>query len=180
MTADEKVMADLSTLSDQIDACRRMLAAPDMKTSADVDGNETLLVYVGFLEACVSRMKQLVEGALSTGALGENTIEKVFLMNDRLNKTLEDCDDPSKVTEEAAAPAAAAAAAAAATVPPADDMFDPFGETSDTSAEVDPFASPAAAAATPTSSTATAAAATTSTSAADDPFDLLAKERAPR
>ena len=152
MTPDEKVNADLATLSDQIDAARSLLSAPDCNTSSDVDANETLLVYVGFLEACVPRMEQLVEGALG-GKVGEETLEKILLLNDRLNRTLDDCDNPSAVMAEAEGACAAAAAAPAEAAPAtSDDNFDPFGETMAASAalpaaadEDDPFASLAAA-----------------------------------
>ena len=170
MTADEKVLMDLSTLEKQVDACRALLSAPEMKKPEDVDGNDVLLAYVGFLEACVPRMEQLIEAALSSGALGESTVEKVLLMNDILNKTLEDCENPSKVTDAAPAPTAAAAAAAASA---ADANFDPFGVAGSSNesnfanlpGEVDPFVSltsnqPAA-----------------DTSASGDPFDLLGKEQ---
>ena len=152
MTPDEKVNADLATLSDQIDAARSLLSAPDCNTSSDVDANETLLVYVGFLEACVPRMEQLVEVALG-GKVGEETLEKILLLNDRLNRTLDDCDNPSAVMAEAEGACAAAAAAPAEAAPAtSDDNFDPFGETTAASAalpaaadEDDPFASLAAA-----------------------------------
>mmetsp|Transcript_27295 Transcript_27295/g.55045 ORF Transcript_27295/g.55045 Transcript_27295/m.55045 type:complete len:207 (-) Transcript_27295:4922-5542(-) len=176
MTADEKVSTDLATLEQQVDACRALLSAPDMKKAEDVDDNEVLLAYVGFLEACVPRMEQLIETALSTGALGEGTVEKIFIMNDRLNKTLDDCDHPSTVTDTAPAPtgtasASGSASASASAAAPADDAnFDPFGiaesNTSAAPAEVDPFASPAPQQQPP------------GASASDDPFDLLAKERA--
>ena len=174
MTADEKVSTDLATLEKQVDACRALLSAPDMKKAEDVDGNEVLLAYVGFLEACVPRMEQLVETALSTGALGESTVEKIFIMNDRLNKTLEDCDHPSRVTDTAPAPTSTGTASGSGTASaaaPADDAnFDPFGvaesNTSAAPGEVDPFASPAS------------QQPADATSASDDPFDLLAKERA--
>lgn len=165
MTPDEKVNADLNTLSEQIDAARALLAAPECNTASDVDGNETLLVYVGFLEACVPRMEQLVEGALG-GKVGEETLEKILLLNDRLNRTLDDCDNPSLVTDtEGAAPAAAAAAPAAAAAS-IDDNFDPFGDT-DLSSSATPTPAPAPAEDDPFASLAAAKPAANS---ADDPF----------
>lgn len=166
MTPDEKVNADLNTLSEQIDAARALLAAPECNTASDVDGNETLLVYVGFLEACVPRMEQLVEGALG-GKVGEETLEKILLLNDRLNRTLDDCDNPSLVTvdTEGAAPAAAAAAPAAAAAS-IDDNFDPFGDT-DLSSSATPTPAPAPAEDDPFASLAAAKPAANS---ADDPF----------
>lgn len=166
MTPDEKVNADLNTLSEQIDAARALLAAPKCNTASDVDGNETLLVYVGFLEACVPRMEQLVEGALG-GKVGEETLEKILLLNDRLNRTLDDCDNPSLVTvdTEGAAPAAAAAAPAAAAAS-IDDNFDPFGDT-DLSSSATPTPAPAPAEDDPFASLAAAKPAANS---ADDPF----------
>ena len=176
MTPDEKVNADLNTLSEQIDAARALLAAPDCNTASDVDANETLLVYVGFLEACVPRMEQLVEGALG-GKVGEETLEKILLLNDRLNRTLDDCDDPSTVTvdTEGAAPAAAAAAApaaaAAAAAAPAsvDDNFDPFGDT-DLSSSAAPTSAPVPAVADEDDPFASLAAAKPAANSTDDPF----------
>ena len=166
MSPDEKVNADLATLSDQIDAARSLLSAPDCNTSSDVAANETLLAYVGFLEACVPRMEQLVEGALG-GKVGEGTLEKILLLNDRLNRTLDDCDNPSAVMAEAEGACAAAAAAPAEAAPTTSDgNFDPFGESTAASAapptstaadEDDPFASLAAAKPAPADSS-------------DDPF----------
>ena len=173
MTPDEKVNADLNTLSEQIDAARALLAAPECNTASDVDGNETLLVYVGFLEACVPRMEQLVEGALG-GKVGEETLEKILLLNDRLNRTLDDCDNPSAVTvdTEGAASAAAPAAAAAAPAPAAtDDNFDPFGDTDlSSSAAPTPASAPAPAVADEDDPFASLAAAKPAANSADDPF----------
>ena len=171
MTPDEKVNADLNTLSEQIDAARALLAAPECNTASDVDGNETLLVYLGFLEACVPRMEQLVEGALG-GKVGEGTLEKILLLNDRLNRTLDDCDNPSAVTvdTEGAASAAAPAAAAAAPAPAAaDDNFDPFGDT-DLSSSAAPTPAPAPAVADEDDPFASLAAAKPAANSADDPF----------
>lgn len=175
MTPDEKVNADLNTLSEQIDAARALLAAPECNTASDVDANETLLVYVGFLEACVPRMEQLVEGALG-GKVGEETLEKILLLNDRLNRTLDDCDNPSTVTvdTEGATPAAAAAAAApaAAAAAPAsiDDNFDPFGD-SDLSSSAAPTPAPAPAPAVADEDDPFASlAAKPAANSADDPF----------
>jgi hypothetical protein len=99
-------------------------------------------------------MEQLVEGALG-GKVGEGTLEKILLLNDRLNRTLDDCDNPSAVLAEAEGACAAAAAAPAEKAPATSDgtsNFDPFGETTAASAvpptaadEDDPFASLAAA-----------------------------------
>lgn len=175
MTPDEKVNADLNTLSEQIDAARALLAAPECNTASDVDGNETLLVYLGFLEACVPRMEQLVEGALG-GKVGEETLEKILLLNDRLNRTLDDCDNPSAVTvdTEGAASAAAPAAAAAAAAPApaaADDNFDPFGDTDlSSSAAPTPAPAPAPAVADEDDPFASLAAAKPAANSADDPF----------
>ena len=172
MTPDEKVNADLNTLSEQIDAARALLAAPDCNTASDVDANETLLVYLGFLEACVPRMEQLVEGALG-GKVGVEKLEKILLLNDRLNRTLDDCDNPSAVTvdTEGAASAAAPAAAAAPAPAAADDNFDPFGDT-DLSSSAAPAQAPAPAPAVADEDDpfASLAAAKPAANSADDPF----------
>jgi hypothetical protein len=171
MTPDEKINADLSTLSEQIDAARALLSAPDCNTASDVDANETLLVYVGFLEACVPRMEQLVEGALG-GKVGEETLEKILLLNDRLNRTLDDCDNPSAVTvdTEIAAPAAVAAESSAT----GEDNFD-FGDAdvlaSHSAAPVTaPAPAPGAAVTDEDDPFASLAAAKPAADSADDPF----------
>ena len=91
---DVKVLTDLSTLEEQIDLCQTMLSA-----ERDVDSDEALLAVIGFLEACVPRMVELIQAGMQ-GALREKALEKCFLVNDRLCRTLEDCDepDPSKRT----------------------------------------------------------------------------------
>jgi len=58
---DEKIMHDLSTLSDQILLCQSMLSATTTASSSTPD--EALLTVIGYLEACVPRMIDLIEAA---------------------------------------------------------------------------------------------------------------------
>ena len=55
--ADTKVLTDLKTLSDQIDLCVEMLKEQNGKVDTS---NDALLGVIGFLEACVPRMVELV------------------------------------------------------------------------------------------------------------------------
>mmetsp|Transcript_26566 Transcript_26566/g.55777 ORF Transcript_26566/g.55777 Transcript_26566/m.55777 type:complete len:210 (+) Transcript_26566:97-726(+) len=100
--ADEKVMGDLATLEDKISLCQSMLN----ESGASIDTNEALLAVIGFLEACVPRMVELIDVA-AQGALQEGTFEKCLLVNDRLTNTLADVDKDPK-DRQTLTPAAAA------------------------------------------------------------------------
>ena len=86
---DEKIMHDLSTLSDQILLCQSMLSATTTASSSTPD--EALLTVIGYLEACVPRMIDLIEAA-AQGALKETTFEECLLMNDKLTNVLADVE----------------------------------------------------------------------------------------
>jgi hypothetical protein len=86
---DEKIMHDLSTLSDQILLCQSMLSATTTASSTTPD--EALLTVIGYLEACVPRMIDLIEAA-AQGALKETTFEECLLMNDKLTNVLADVE----------------------------------------------------------------------------------------
>ncbi|KAL3795555.1 hypothetical protein HJC23_009268 [Cyclotella cryptica] len=104
---DQKIKQDLATLSEQITLCQSMLA--QCSTPSSIDANESLLSVIGFLEACVPRMVELIEAAAS-GALAEETFEECLLVNDRLTNVLADVDkDPKDRTP--LTPAASAASA---------------------------------------------------------------------
>ena len=65
---DEKILSDLSTLNEQISLAQSMLVNAGPLSSITNDTNEALLTVIGFLEACVPRMVELIEAAAS-GAL---------------------------------------------------------------------------------------------------------------
>jgi len=89
---DEKIKADLSTLSEQISLCQSMLVNAGPLSS--IQDNEALLTVIGFLEACVPRMMELIEAAAS-GAIKEETFEMCLTVNDKLTNILADVEkDP--------------------------------------------------------------------------------------
>eukprot|EP00986_Skeletonema_menzelii_P021116 scaffold33253_cov160-Skeletonema_menzelii.AAC.2 len=88
---DEKVLTDLVTLTDQINLCQSMLA----QAGSSIDGDEALLSVIGFLEACVPRMVELIEAA-AQGALKPETFEECLLVNDKLANILSDVDKDPK------------------------------------------------------------------------------------
>jgi len=89
---DEKITADLSTLSEQISLCQSMLVNAGPLSS--IQDNEALLTVIGFLEACVPRMMELIEAAAS-GAIKEETFEMCLTVNDKLTNILADVEkDP--------------------------------------------------------------------------------------
>ena len=89
---DEKISADLSTLSEQISLCQSMLVNAGPLSS--IQDNEALLTVIGFLEACVPRMMELIEAAAS-GAIKEETFEMCLTVNDKLTNILADVEkDP--------------------------------------------------------------------------------------
>jgi len=90
---DEKIMQDLSTLADQISICQSMLSA----TTAASPPDEALLSVIGYLEACVPRMIDLIEAA-AQGALKETTFEECLLMNDVLTNVLADVENDNHGT----------------------------------------------------------------------------------
>lgn len=155
---DEKVRTDLATLTDQINLCQSMLA----QAGSSIDGDEALLSVIGFLEACVPRMVELIEAA-AQGALKPETFEECLLVNDKLTNILSDVElDPKD--RQPIVPAAAAAASATA------------GDANNLDDDMDKLAigEPAAAAAP---LAAVAGGKTTGLDDADDPFsggvDLL-------
>ena len=89
---DEKIKSDLSTLSEQISLCQSMLVNAGPLSS--IQDNEALLTVIGFLEACVPRMMELIEAAAS-GAIKEETFEMCLTVNDKLTNILADVEkDP--------------------------------------------------------------------------------------
>lgn len=117
--ADTKVLSDLKTLSDQIDLCVEMVKEQNGKIDST---NDALLGVIGFLEACVPRMVELVEAA-AQGILLESTLETCLSVNDRLLKVLSDCEGNADSKPSYAQPAAAAAAAKPSTDVDLDDLL---------------------------------------------------------
>lgn len=106
---DEKIIQDLSTLSEQITLCQSMLVNAGGPSS--IDSNEALLAVIGFLEACVPRMVELIEAA-AQGALKPETFEECLVINDKLANVLADVDKDPK-DRQPLTPAAASAGAGA-------------------------------------------------------------------
>mmetsp|Transcript_15210 Transcript_15210/g.19382 ORF Transcript_15210/g.19382 Transcript_15210/m.19382 type:complete len:226 (+) Transcript_15210:47-724(+) len=99
---DQKVLTDLGTLTDQINLCQSMLA----QAGFSIDGDEALLQVIGFLEACVPRMVELIEAA-AQGALTPETFEECLVVNDKLANILSDVEKDPK-DRQPIVPAAAA------------------------------------------------------------------------
>merc|ERR1712060_14726 len=103
---DDKVLSDIATLSEQIDLCTEML-----REEGKIDSNnDALLGVIGFLEACVPRMVELVEAA-AQGILNESTLETCLSVNDRLLNVLSDCEKDGSSKQETSTPSVAVAAA---------------------------------------------------------------------
>eukprot|EP00956_Cyclotella_meneghiniana_P028038 scaffold64328_cov61-Cyclotella_meneghiniana.AAC.1 len=109
LTPDQKIKQDLSTLTEQINLCQSMLTS--CPTPSSIDANESLLSVIGFLEACVPRMVELIEAA-ATGALAEEIFEECLVVNDRLTNVLADVN---KDVKDRTTPAATSVAAAPVT-----------------------------------------------------------------
>jgi hypothetical protein len=88
---DAKIMADLGSLQEKMDLCAAMLHPDDGSPAPSLKNNEALLGVIGFLEACASRMVELVEAA-AQGALSEDVLCQCLSVNDRLLKQLTDID----------------------------------------------------------------------------------------
>jgi len=99
-TVNEKVMSDINILSEQINLCIEML-----RKGVKIDSNhEALRCVIGFLEACVPRMADLIEDA-TLGMLNESTFKKCLSVNDRLLKVLSICEKCSNSFKETSTPA---------------------------------------------------------------------------
>jgi len=105
---DQKVLTDLATLTDQINLCQSMLAQQQQATGSSIDGDEALLTVIGFLEACVPRMVELIEAA-AQGALQPETFEECLVVNDKLTNILSDVEKDPKDRQQPIVPAAASA-----------------------------------------------------------------------
>ena len=148
---DAKILSDLSALSEQIALCGSMLKLAGPLSSIRED--EVLLAVIGFLEASVPRLVELIEAAAG-GALGEETFGECLAVNDRLTAVLADVEkDPGErsVDREGALDDADAAmkklsvddgkpAAAAGKTAGLDDPFGGGEMLAPTAAVGDPFA----------------------------------------
>ena len=119
-TPDAKILTDLASVVEKINLCTSMLQP--LTHTSQVDENDSLLTIIGFLEACVPRVRELVEAGM-TGALDEDTVVKCLAVNDSLCQVLEFVEHPEKCN---ASPASASAAVEAPIEP-----FDAFGIADD-------------------------------------------------
>lgn len=115
---DQKIRTDLATLTDQINLCQSMLAQQQASSSSSgshysIDGDEALLTVIGFLEACVPRMVELIESAAQGGELQPETFEECLVVNDKLTNILSDVEKDPKDRQQPIVPVAAAATAVA-------------------------------------------------------------------
>lgn len=191
---DQKVLTDLSTLTDQINLCQSMLA----QAGSSIDGDEALLQVIGFLEACVPRMVELIEAA-AQGALKPETFEECLVVNDKLANILSDVDKDPKDRQPIVPAAASAAAAGNSEVDHVEEDLDKLAIGGSSSPPVaaaggkttglddvaeDPFSggvdllSPTPLSGDPFSTTSTAAAASAApTTNDDDDFDAFFRDR---
>ncbi len=93
---DNKVLSDLSAVSEKITLCQSMLV--NIQTTSEIDSHESLLTVIGFLEACVPRVRELINVGMT--CLKEETLTKCFQVNDELCKILEDVEHPERVTAD--------------------------------------------------------------------------------
>lgn len=118
-TPDAKILSDLAIVIEKINLCTDMLRP--LTSSSEVDRDESLLAVIGFLEACVPRVRELVEAGM-TGALAEDTVVKCLTVNDSLCNVLELVEHP-----ENCEPAPEQKASASNVL----ESFDAFGITDD-------------------------------------------------
>jgi hypothetical protein len=90
---DAKVLSDLSLVQEKIALCQSMLV--NVQSTIEIDSQDSLLAVIGFLEACVPRVRELINVGMTL--LKEETLTKCFLVNDELCKILNDVEHPEKV-----------------------------------------------------------------------------------
>jgi hypothetical protein len=135
ITPDQKITQDLSTLTEKIHLCQSLLTS--CPTPSSIDANESLLSVIGFLEACVPRMLELIESAAG-GAVSESVFEECLVVNDLLANVLGDVGKDAKDRM----PLSAAASASGAKEEEEIDLSHGLNELAvDSSSGVDPFAS---------------------------------------
>jgi hypothetical protein len=103
---DENILADLITLEMKITLCGLMISDREMQrednddydsddnTTPEEDNEETLLDIIGYLEACVPRMDDLIEAGMEGGILQAETVQVCLVTRERLELMLERCDSP--------------------------------------------------------------------------------------
>ena len=89
---DQKILKDLSTLTEQISLCKTLMS--NLAPGESIESSDALLTVIGFLEACVPRMVELIEAG-SAGAFddGDGTLVKCLEVNDELVNILKDVDE---------------------------------------------------------------------------------------
>ena len=87
MPSDEKILKDLGVVKEKIELCNEIIAQAGGKVDSS---DEALLGVIGFLEACESRMIELVEVA-AQGSLQSDTLMRCLEVNDSLIKVLSIC-----------------------------------------------------------------------------------------
>ena len=117
MTTDPntKILSDLSTVSEKIALCQSMLIP--LSSVDEIYNNESLLSIIGFLEACVPRVRELINIGIMSGGnnnssssnddddnneviLKEETMTVCLNVNDDLCKILDDVEHPERITTE--------------------------------------------------------------------------------
>lgn len=103
---DDKILHDLTSVSDQITLLTSMLlqiepisAADNARVRTAIDSNPSILTVIGFLEACAPRMIELVQAGSSGGFAGEETLVRTLEVNDELCRVLKDVEDPRSLFE---------------------------------------------------------------------------------
>jgi hypothetical protein len=102
---DDKILSELVTLELKITHCGLLLSASEQgqddedQYSEIVEGPKDenhiimLMAAIGFLEACVDRMDELVEAGMDDALLPE-TLEAALVTRERLHLMLERCESP--------------------------------------------------------------------------------------
>lgn len=83
--ANEKILEDLELVHEQMTLCNSLLLKRESEDRA-------LLAVIGFLEACLDRLEELV--VCNHSELSEETTQICLTTYDRLIMTLEKCDSP--------------------------------------------------------------------------------------
>ena len=93
VSPDDKILADLELVNEQVTLCNSMVTERD-------DNDPALLKVLGFLEACLPRMDELLVAAMMSSdfagavVLQEDTIHVCLTTYERLLLTLEQCQSP--------------------------------------------------------------------------------------
>jgi hypothetical protein len=98
IATDEKILADLVTVEMKITLCGLMISETDQRgeygsdtDEQQGDSEETLLDIIGYLEACVPRMEELIEAGMD-GALQAESVQACLVTSERLHLMLKRCD----------------------------------------------------------------------------------------